>query len=219
MGEKEAERKEESKQAKKNPPNPKTLEAVLVFLVQRVFCSLTFHPFLRGVEQKLNTFQLNRVLKQGFPKSYFFSSFSCKRGHPQHQNRFLIFKKRVSIIKGLIWAQLSIKAHKFLCTCSDAKRKYTHTKDMLQNLPVMSVFGAQNNEAYPLLEQLTVQIHHQCFRRPIMHLIILFVNEVPDNNTVMCQAQSEKVKGNYNFASKTFFASSGHKQTNRLYIF
>lgn len=33
MGEKEAERKEESKQAKKNPPNPKTLEAVLVFLV------------------------------------------------------------------------------------------------------------------------------------------------------------------------------------------
>lgn len=52
-----------------------------------------------------------------------------------------------------------------------------------------------------------------------MHLIILFVNEVPDNNTVMCQAQSEKVKGNYNFASKTFFASSGHEQTNSLYIF
>ena len=52
----------------------------------------------------------------------------------------------------------------------------------------------------------------------MMHLIILFVNEVPDNNTVMCHAQSEKVKGNYNFASKTFFASSGREQTSSLYI-
>lgn len=49
-----------------------------------------------------------------------------------------------------------------------------------------------------------------------MHLITLFVYEVTDNNTVMCQIEQEKVKGNYNFASNTFYISRGHDQTNSL---
>lgn len=48
-----------------------------------------------------------------------------------------------------------------------------------------------------------------------MHLIILFVNELPDS-TVMCQVDLEKVKGNYNFDSKMLSFSRGHYQTSSL---
>lgn len=43
-----------------------------------------------------------------------------------------------------------------------------------------------------------------------MHLIIPLVNELPDNSAIMCQVDLEKVKRNYNFASKMFSFSRGH---------